>query len=350
MDLISSMRNRMPLTVGRAILKSSGITTGQGWENTVEKFRSLEDSPEGVPADAREAAHSLYEQHLRCGEKSVRLYEIEPHVIDQIRSAIAATTVPDSKFKEIYPFMMDQAHLEAIEDLEPHLVNISTDDDETVLEFSSKRMIEIREKLSPSELSEDVRAEFEGVDEIVAVRRGFRHMIDAVSIPKSGNVVLARVDSPRDMPTEYSAVAHSKLAETMNNSLGIKALTVGKNIFGAIESVYKDANEGTVVEMAFTTRTASIKHEKMRKKNLDLRTEIYHKGGSAAVSGKIDPFRISVRWKFNVGSVSTPIEASLNSTVRELHSASPILTEVVIRGCTTTEQFQDVIQRISNHV
>ncbi len=350
MDLIASMRSRMPLTVGRAILKSSGIAVGQGWENTVEKFRSLEDSQGGVPVGAQSDAQSLYEQHLRCGEKSVRLYEIDPHEIDQLREAISAASVPSSEFKEIYPFLMDQSDLETVDDLEPHLVNISFDADETVLEFSSKRMIEIREKLSSSDLSEDARAEFGDVDEIITVRRGYRHMVDAISIPRSGNVVLARVDSPKDMPTEYSSVAHSKLAVTVNNTLGVEALTEGMNIFGAIDKIYKDPSEGTVVEMAFTTRTASIKHEKMRKKNLDLRTEIYHEAGSAAVAGKIDPFRISVRWKSNIGGLSTPIEASLNSTVRQLHSASPVLTEVIVRGCATTEQFQDVITRISNHV
>jgi hypothetical protein len=78
---------------------------------------------------------------------------------------------------------------------------------------------------------------------------------------------------------------HRDVGEAAQNRIRMELATLVKadnlsspvNLFPLINEMYKAQGEGTVVELAFGTTTASLKREKMRRRAACLREEAYTK-------------------------------------------------------------------------
>jgi hypothetical protein len=93
-----------------------------------------------------------------------------------------------------------------------------------------------------------------------------------------------------------------------------------------------------------------MKHERMRRRQLDLRTEVYHQGGKKALGTAIEPHQLSVVWpRHSFGHDSTP-ELSLNASARIAGATSPALYLAEIRNCTTESDYDFVRSRIMAHL
>jgi hypothetical protein len=72
------------------------------------------------------------------------------------------------------------------------------------------------------------------------------------------------------------------------------------NLFPLIATLYNQA-DGRVLSLGHSTGTRSVKDEKMRGRNLDLREELFHKSGLLAI-GRTDAFSICKQWDKPNGS------------------------------------------------
>jgi len=163
--------------------------------------------------------------------------------------------------------------------------------------------------------------------------------------------VQLRSDYLEGMSLEDAQSGKAMLREACNAQFGGRALSTPLNLFGAINAIYANPEEGHVVEMHFTTSTSSVKQERMRRSGLSLRDELYHVAGKAALEAPIEPYKISVNWDFPLGQeASTRPELTLSSTARMAGSSNPYLYEASITGCIGLADYSFVLDRLLAHI
>jgi hypothetical protein len=103
--------------------------------------------------------------------------------------------------------------------------------------------------------------------------------MDVLWIPAADKFVELRIDSPKGFHKDVTAIAEGQIIQKVNELVNEDVFKKPVNLFPSIRSIYSDPSEGIIVELAFGTSTASLKHEKMRRRHLDLRTAVYHQAG-----------------------------------------------------------------------
>ncbi|MCG7869363.1 MAG: hypothetical protein JAY74_23695 [Candidatus Thiodiazotropha taylori] len=350
--VLDALKNRVPWHVMRKILISNNLPTGQGWSQSIDKILShFENDTDKLPEAT--VLFKTFKDLVLTGEKSLRLYEIDPHKIDNAISICKQCTITKSIFSIKYPYPVTKEELLDTDDI-PHLVEIIDTEHGVILVFCTKRFFTEKVPLKPKDLgiSSD---RFTGFDEIIGVRHTTDQMYDVVVFDKRSNYVEIRIDSTHSMTTDELEVAfkviRNEVNHILNNSSPENATELEKpvNLFRLVDSFYS-SKEGRICELAFETDTASIKHEKMRRKSLDLREEKYHKAGSAAVD-HITPYRLGICWSLDMSNnIKVHPELFLPGNVRMLNNPKIQLDGASIRNCSSSQDYEYVISRIKTHL
>lgn len=345
-DLARTMGARMPWSVGRKVLVENGLPRGRGWHQTTEKLRK---AGEETAAHIDELSLALRE-HTLCGEKLSTFYNIDPKVLEHVRANLALIEVKDNAFARAFPAILLDDEL-SVQLNGFILTAVEGTEDGVGVVFSSARVITVREEIEPSEISDGVSGILDEYDKLIGLKTVRFQAFDVVWVPHDGTLVDVRIDYPEGTHHDVSLAAHARAVDAFHNLMDESILDQPVNLFPLIDRIYNDPSEGTVVELGFGTTTASLKNEKMRRKQLDLREEQYHKGGKAALKSPIEPFRLSVTWnrKAGGGIVSTP-ELSVNSSARAAGGANPTIESVVIRKCMGQADYEFVRSRIEHHL
>lgn len=118
---------------------------------------------------------------------------------------------------------------------------------------------------------------------------------------------------------------------------------VSANFFPLIATLYEQA-DGRVVSLGHSTGTRSVKDEKMRGRNLDLREELFHKEGLRAI-GRTDAFSISKEWDKSMGS------GVLTITIPGHFSMAGQLTSWInyaeLHGATTEDEVAFLLSKLT---
>lgn len=345
-DVARTMRARMPWPVGRKILVQNEFPRGRGWDNTVEKLGSAKQT-EATQVD--ELIDALRE-HALCGEKLAGFYNVEPDALERSRQKLLNANVTISPFSETFPTSVTEDKL-ADQPLGLILTAVETNEDGIAAVFSSVRVITVREEIEPEDVPEGAAEVFDEYEQIIGLKTVRFQAFDIVSLPHNGTLVDVRVDYPDGTHHDVALAARARVIDAFHKIVGEAILSDTVNLFPLIDRIYNDPKEGIVVELGFGTTTASLKNEKMRRKQLDLREEQYHKGGKAALKSPIEPFRLSVTWKLPAGNglFSNP-ELSVNSNARAAGAEHPAIENVVIRNCMGRADYEYVRSRIEYHL
>lgn len=343
-EVAASLKARVPWEVAQKIFEDNDIPRGMGWDRTLEKLAVSDDFPDSGESDLIEAMR----EHVLAGEKLTRFYGISPEGLSTLRSAIAGLTISaTSKFGAAYPLPVPDTEIAASVITKPALAAIDVNDDGTALVFASIRAQEVREPVEVSQEMEDVLSAYE---QVVGIRHIKRQAMDVVWIPNEGSTVDVRIDFPKGMVLEQGAFAHEQVREQLALLVGQDHLSSPVDLFPIVDKLYRNTGDGTVVELAFGTSTASLKHEKMRRSSICLRTETYHVGGTTALTAPIEPYRISVQWEREHGSVRSRPELSLQGQFRMTHLVDTPLHEAVIRKCLDTGDYNFVRGRVESYM
>ncbi|MDB5617441.1 MAG: hypothetical protein JWQ24_1679 [Tardiphaga sp.] len=340
------MRARMPWPVGRKVLVENDFPRGRGWEQTVTKLGSDQLK---VTGNIEDLAAALSE-HILCGEKLSGFYNVDIEVLDRVRAKVLGMDVEETDFSRSYPAALTEDQL-----ADQHsgfvLTAVSRTEDGVAVVFSSVRVVTVREEIEPEEISDELASLLEGYEEIVGLKTVRFQAFDVIWIPHNGSLIDVRVDYPAGTHQDVAIAAHARIVDAFHTLVDELLMAETVNLFPLIDRIYNDPSEGIVVELGFGTTTASLKNEKMRRKQLDLREEQYHVGGKAALTSPIEPFRLSVTWKRNVGGgrFSSP-ELSLNSNARAAGGIDPAIRNVVIRRCMGQADYEFVRSRIEHHL
>lgn len=345
LDTLKSLRSRTPWPVARRMLQQIGVERSKGWDLTLERADTSLEKFESKEDDILQALR----MHAISGEKLASFYEVDAETMEQIRLKAAEIVPPSSPFSEIYPVALSE---KALKEMRAGLVLAAVErtDSGTGLVFASARVVTVREPIILSSLDGDLAAELDDYEEIIGVKTVRFQAFDVVWIPDEGSTIDVRVDFPEGTLGEVALAARKLSVQAFETAVGV-ALPEPTNMFALIDRMYGDSSEGIVVELGFGTTTASIKREKMRRKKLDLRNETYHKGGKAALSTPIEPFKVSIIWRRSLGpKLFSEPELSLNSNSRAAGSTDPVLDRVVIRKCMGNDDFDYVRSRIAHHL
>lgn len=340
----ASLKARVPWEVAHKILEMCDVPRGMGWDRTLEKLADSDEIPEAAESDLREAMR----EHILAGEKLTRFYALSDEDASGLRKAAAGLSVGElNKFAAAYPLHRTDDDIATLKVTKPVLVAIEQLEDGTALVFASIRAQEVRE---PVDISGEMGAALGNYEEVVGIRHVKRQTMDVLWIPKEGNTVDVRVDFPKGMLGDQGSLAHEHLREQLSVLLGQDYLSAPANLFPLVDRIYRSTTEGVVVELAFGTSTASLKHEKMRRSNVCLRGETYHVGGTTALAVPIAPYRISVQWERDRGTISSRPELSLHGQFRMTHLVDAPLYEAVIRKCVDLDDYNYVRSRLESYM
>jgi len=305
--------------------------------------------PHADYSDQLENLEEVLKEHLYCGEKLVRFYEVDKNSRAEMMRALVRIKIADSPIRDAYPILLPEGELEDYT-TEPNLIAVEEVDGGVAAVFAAVRSVMLREPVPTEELPEEALKSLGSYDEIIGIRHIRNEAVDVVMVSSKSPYVTVRVDYPSGMHRDVAEAAQERIREEIATLVQKDRLTAPVNLFPLINEMYKARAEGTVVELAFGTTTASLKHERMRRHAACLREETYHKGGKAALKAPIEPYKLSIVWKIPItDGFSTP-ELGLYSTAATAASANPILTDAVIRKCMGESDYIHVESRIEHFI
>lgn len=331
----------------RAILKICDLPVGRGWDDTVKKLVDSTKADEFL--DGFNQLKEWYCNHLLVGEKAVKLFSVQRNRIDNLIKQFLLHEIESNIFHETYPFLLTEEKLMQADSL-PKLVEVRNLENGLAVVFCTKRFFTERTEIDPDGLNEEAKKALDGYDELVGIKQHVRQFFDTVVLWKNKNFIEVRVDITSGMPSQERSRAFIQIIKQFNNlsnrKLGIEtALRENVNFFPLIDRLY-ESEEGKVGELAFTTDEGSIKFEKMRRGEVDLRDETYHRAGRKAVD-HITPYKLAILWKFNLlEEIETQPELLLPGQARVLSNSTQELGEVIIRKCSGLEDYDFVFEKI----
>lgn len=338
--LVQSMKERMPWRVASHVMKEAGFVPGHGWDRTIEKMNDPT-----FEVDEKELISAL-EEHVLGGEKYVTLIKTKSEAAENLKQHYTSCDLPKSQAQDIFPMSLSA---EELKDVEFNVVPIRVIQSEagTAVVFSSIRFFASKEEITADDLPEDSDFIFRDFDEIIGYRNRRVQAFDVAWIPKNGDTVEIRVDYPAGMKKDIAAAVHQQIAQKLSDDLGTVSLGEPVNLYPAIKTVYENNTEGEIVELAFSTTTGSVKHERMRRQRTCLRKEEYHVGGKNALTHAIEPFRLGAVWTRAGGSRP---ELLLAGSSRIGLSSSPELQSAIIKNCTNLEDYEYVVSRLKSNL
>lgn len=349
--LLKIVRQRVPWTTIKPALAELQLPLGHGWDGTIINIIEAFTYKPNLASATIPPIKSKFEEHLFCGEKLLKLYDVDEVVCNDLIKAFSEIDIPESTFKESYPFPLSEEQLSEQQG-SIELVNVIQEKQRIKLLFASSQYYEEQVTLHSNDLKEDVVSEFGLQDqtEIVAKRKKFRQFYDVFVIDPAQKIIELRFDWGVGMNTKDAKAAIIKLIRKFNElcseQLGC-AFQLGDpiNVFPLVRKLYNDDTVGRVCELGFTVNSGSVKQEKLRRFNTDIRTEEFHKGGKEAVDGQLDPYRLAIDWsEMESLKLETRPELVLKGTQRCLSKPSEHkLTDSLILNCYTQQEFDFIV-------
>ncbi|MFM0002039.1 hypothetical protein PQR57_13500 [Paraburkholderia dipogonis] len=313
-DIIDAMRNRCSWPSLRGALKKDNLPSGTGW---AELGGSAEDKLGNGPK-LRQFLSKYFQEHIIAGERYVQLYDLPDGIKTGLLKTLKAATVPTSAFTASYPLPLSSSSLLAAPS-DPSLVEVRPlGDDDYALVYCSVRSYDDRVKYEYSQLPSQVKQTYQGIDELITVRKVHFQAYD-VAIVRTG---LKRIEVCIDQPSKgignLGGVVLSVFGTLCNNLPELKEAyeSAPYNVFPAIAGIYFKPNEGTVRALSFRTLTGSRKREKMIRSDDDLRSEKFHHAGAQAVDNQLKPFELTVDWDSKVPPGK--VEVTMKALIREV--------------------------------
>jgi hypothetical protein len=94
-----------------------------------------------------------------------------------------------------------------------------------------------------------------------------------------------------------------------------------------------------------------VKTEKMRGHGKCLRAEMFHKGGMAAISGKIQAYEIGVEWQLPTDERYTPrLLLHIAGAYRLTYEKNPVVEEAQVDGGALFTDLQFVLGKIKEYL
>lgn len=343
-EIIRSFSERMPWHVSFSVFSDLGLSRRVNWDKTLISAEEGDTSYNQHKDDLLDAL----QEHLLCGEKMVRFYEVDTKNIDEFREKISQLTVEETIFSKSYPIVLSS---DALDSYVPQISisAIHKINDGIAIVMSSKRRIACRKKFSKDQFA-DLPSELSKYNEFIGVSYKKYEAFDILWVPNDGNIIEIRADCPNGKEFSQISFAIDQKEEFLSNILGENYFQNRINFFPVIDSLYKDKNEGKVVELGFMVSGGAQKYEKSRRDGICCRVEAYHLNGIQGLAVPIDVYRIVVMWRrpHSNNSHSNP-ELGIHGRSTQTSEPHPFLTDITISKCGGLDDYNFVRERLLSH-
>lgn len=349
MDLLSSIKKRVPFDVYRSFAALHRLPSGRGFDGCMTAITQIPTQEDRE--NAINLLSSMYNESILHCEKSLLIFEGEPADFEALRTVLPDVEIPESKYSKHYPYYLDYDDLLGVGEA-PVLVHKTQVNDDWYLVYASKRFFTERVEVSLDAINEEFQERLEDFQEILAIKKNYRQFFDVVKIPSSGNYLELRIDSPGKISKAEADKASDAMKGALDALFGFALVGSSSNLrpvnfFPLIKKLY-DSREGRVCELSFTTDGGGVKTSKMRRYEDDQRDEAYHKEGSK--HAVVTPYKIGVRWLLKRGN-ETQVNPELYIAGRHSQLSSPtapVVSNVSISKCLDESDYnfvRDVISR-----
>ncbi len=348
-DSYKDIIDRVPLSVLQGIFKEHDLLAGRSSEATFEKVEEmLEQGNPTKLASLQRIADWYFNDYMLHGEKAVFFYHIEEAEATNLIDALLNLQLEENIYSTQYPLAIQPEHINK-EDLNTYLIRTTSYADGVTLTFSTIRKYTQRINVPRNKLTEDALIEYSNIEEFIAVNRIYRQFFDYVVIYPSGLIEL-RIDNPvvdngRPMPVKERQLAfvsiYKKFQQLASELFGRAwVFPEALNLLDKVNELYH-STQGYVRLIAFTTNNSGAKEIKADSKNARdcCRSDAYNQGGTAAVNGDINPYRIHIRW--NMGSNHYP-ELRILGTVHSLERLRHPINEAIIHRTVLKSEYDFV--------
>jgi hypothetical protein len=295
MDLLAIFKalkaRSFPFQVLQAELNLRNMDSAAGWDRLLEKYETNSSIPQNL-FDGDSAIYfkfkELYLNHLYFGTKAVIIFSIEENVALNLIDKFSKLDYRSSPFQSKYPFPLNESELE---DLSPNPIPTHCDNENIFrVIYCSRRIFKVRETIDFANLDSFDRNALSEYDSIFGIRSVLFQSFDNIIIRPIENRLEIHIDisQPCNASNFLSANDISKTIKfyigKINELLKDADITLNSpmNFFPRIPLLYEE-KDGYVHQLGHATGTASIKDERMRKKTLDLREELFHGKGLEAI-------------------------------------------------------------------
>lgn len=349
LSAIRSRRSSYSFRFVQGRLKAAGMPSSTGWAPLIAKYEILNYSDKST--DWQSYLNTLIDIHkcsVLAGSTAVWLFDAPDDDVADILSHLSVATPEESLFSKHFPHPIPMVELMA-ESFSPTLVkNVSMDDGSVIVVACGKRAFREREQFDAGEIGDETRKEFGEFQELIIVRAGWTQAYDRLVFRPAKNRFEIHIDMCCPMNSDELNQLHlsyiNKLEASMRKAIGRKLpwMHTAINMFPCIEKLY-NANDGLVLSLGHATGTKSIKEERMRGQQLDLREELFHKHGIKAIHDT-DAFSIKKGWPVSRGrhvpSVFIP------GHFYKAGSTGSIVRHAIIENCATIEDFDMVLANL----
>lgn len=349
LQLFEAVRARLTLSTATALGGKLGLPKANTWHKFEEALNETIKIDPARALDLNKALGELLKNTISAGDRALTLFRVSPVRATDIAAALSKSGTPTSPYSSSYPYPLPQSALKPLGD-DLYLSELIPTSAGLTAIFNGRRLIEDREERSAQSVDQTAlrKIGWADFDEFVLVKRRHVQTYEVVHVDTKTGLIELRVEDHQGVRASESLLQLQASVNSILASFSLTPLSGPVNLFPAIKGLYDDTKQGIVVELGFTTLTGSAKHEKMRAHRKDLRAELFHVGGKAAVSGHLSPFRIAVRWQAPSG-VSE--ELMLPGTMRQLaKGAGATLEHALLLGTLDEDAVRRCIRRLEKHL
>ena len=332
----------------QAILKAAGMPSANGWMPLLGKYEALNYADGTTDWDLYyETLLEMQASSILAGTPAVWLFEAPPADVDDLLRMVAPSVSTTSPFSAAYPFPLpeDELSSQSFKTVPVSVENLGGGRSAVVA--CGKRAYREREQLDPEDLQEELRAGLGSFQELIVVRSGFTQAYDRLVFdPAAGHFEIhldlccpLNTDELQQMQESYI----DRIKGPTEKAFGRELPWLHKpiNLFPRIAKLYK-RGDGVVQLLGHVTSTKSVKVERMRSQLLDLREELFHKKGRAAVNDT-DAFSIKKGWpaaRGNVPAVFIPGHSG------QAGAADAAVRYAIVENCATGQDLEGVVSHL----
>ena len=333
----------------QAMLKSAGMPSASGWAPLIAKFNELNYADPKTDWDFyHQTILSMHNASIHAGTTAIWMFKAPKADIAQMLPHLIGTLDKNSLFATQFPYPITEEELARQSFSTTPVATAVIEKGRTAIVSCGKRAYREREQLEPETIDEAFKAHLGTFQELIVVRSGFTQAYDRLVIDTLSDRLEIHIDLCCPLNTEelqqMQEADVKRIKEPMEKALRRKLPWLNNpiNFYPCIANLYK-AKDGAIQLLGHVTSTKSVKIERMRNQHLDLREELFHKKGRAAVNGT-DAFSIKKGWptaRGNVPSVLIPGHSGLAGAI------GAAVRHAVVENCATTEDFDTVISHLT---
>lgn len=346
-QILQGFRDRTKWPVMNQILKKAGLHPSRGWENSIERFQDWEESSPEIAADASEKLINYFRDYIRFGQKSVRLYKVDPNIVLELKTALDSLDISESIFSSCYPLPLAENELEQCSEVPVYVDKVDAEKGTDYI-FSSCRRFQERRVFDQDILNDQAMLGLGEVGDVVVFHTRKTQLYDVVCLRPDEGIIELRVDIALGMSVQDRGPAFRLLLRHLVTMTGecVDSQTISSravNFYPLLSQLY-DEDGGTICSIGFATGSSYKHYESGRQGNRDVRADIFHSTGAAVDT--VNPFALSKNWSRNHSTYVTHPEITLPGNSRIADSSNPVLSEVIITNVFDESDYRFLTEKI----